>query len=199
MVFREKYIEYYMAEIEEEWRNAIEEYEVSNLGNVRRRTGVNQWRTINGSIICQTGYRYFQLRRGGKRINYLFHHLVAEAFIGPRPEGLLIDHIDRNKLNNAASNLRYCTPSENVQNSPRYLSHITETDPVKRRRLVRREWAKRNRVCMKLYNEICTVKHKLLEMIQKYNIACKTRYEFKEDDDDYISSSEDVAVVNAAT
>ena len=42
------------------------------------------------------------------------HHLVAEAFIGPRPEGLTIDHIDNNKLNNHYSNLEYVTLQENL-------------------------------------------------------------------------------------
>lgn len=44
------------------------------------------------------------------------HEIVAYAFLGPRPEGLVIDHIDRDKKHNEASNLRYVTISENAQN-----------------------------------------------------------------------------------
>lgn len=41
------------------------------------------------------------------------HILVAEAFIGPRPEGLQLNHKDGNKINNHWSNLEYVTASEN--------------------------------------------------------------------------------------
>lgn len=39
--------------------------------------------------------------------------MVARAFIGPRPDGMEINHKDCNFLNNALSNLEYCTPAEN--------------------------------------------------------------------------------------
>lgn len=47
------------------------------------------------------------------------HGLVAEVFIGPRPEGLDVCHNDGDKSNNRASNLRYDTHSENQKDEVR--------------------------------------------------------------------------------
>jgi len=46
------------------------------------------------------------------------HILVAAAFIGPRPEGLDVDHRDRDRMNNRVGNLRYTTRSGNGHNKP---------------------------------------------------------------------------------
>ena len=57
------------------------------------------------------GYHQFQL---GRR-NHKIHIVVASAFIGERPEGMFVDHIDGDKSNNDASNLRYLTPRQNMR------------------------------------------------------------------------------------
>lgn len=41
--------------------------------------------------------------------------LVMNAFVGPRPPGLVCHHIDGNRLNNALTNLAWVTQSYNVQ------------------------------------------------------------------------------------
>ena len=128
----------------EEWKKCFEDYEISNFGNCRKNGKI-----IKGSI-QNRGYRYFQLNRKNKRKNMLFHHLVAEQFIGERPEGLVIDHIDRNKLNNNVSNLRYVSYQENIQNSIIYRDDILETDKRKRRNIIvaesyRRQLAKQGK------------------------------------------------------
>jgi hypothetical protein len=62
-------------------------------------------------------------RRGYARVDLhgkhrKVHRLVAERFLpAPTQEGLVIDHIDRNRLNNHASNLRWVTIKENNRNS----------------------------------------------------------------------------------
>jgi hypothetical protein len=48
-----------------------------------------------------------------RRAHYV-HHLVADAFLGPRPEGKQIRHRDDDSFNNVASNLMYGTPSQNA-------------------------------------------------------------------------------------
>lgn len=61
-------------------------------------------------------------RRGYYRVDICgkhkkVHRVVAERFLpAPTAEGLVIDHIDRNRKNNNASNLRWVTQSVNVLN-----------------------------------------------------------------------------------
>jgi hypothetical protein len=109
----------------EEFKNIFEDYEVSNFGNVRRVCKNGTIKEVKGSILkTGGGYKYFQIKRKGKRTNKLFHHLVAEAFLGKRPEGLVVDHIDRNPLNNNLDNLRYITQKENCFNADRVKNEI---------------------------------------------------------------------------
>lgn len=66
------------------------------------------------------GYRSINisLKENGKtkkQIKYYVHRLIAETLI-ENPNNLYeIDHIDRNKLNNSVSNLRWVSRSENMQ------------------------------------------------------------------------------------
>lgn len=52
--------------------------------------------------------------KSGKEISHsqYVHKLVALAFLGPRPENWVIDHIDEDKMNNHYTNLQYVTRSE---------------------------------------------------------------------------------------
>jgi len=83
------------------------EYEVSNLGKVRRGGREIKQR------IDRKGYRSVTLWSHGRVSTRQVSRLVAEAFIGQRPEGHVVAHISGNNADNSASNLRYCTPTEN--------------------------------------------------------------------------------------
>lgn len=61
---------------------------------------------------CGKGYLKLTLCKNGKCYGKYIHQLVAETFIG-KVDGLIVNHIDGNKLNNHYSNLEYCTYSQN--------------------------------------------------------------------------------------
>lgn len=124
--------------IEEEWRDTdYDGYEVSCLGNVRSfRNG--KVRVLKGSI--RAGYKRIDIKINGKRLHISIHSLVAKTFLGEKPEGLVIDHIDRNKQNNNVNNLRYVTTSENSINRSCYRTDILEQDPIKRLKIMNDEY-----------------------------------------------------------
>ena len=49
--------------------------------------------------------------------SFKIHELIARGFLGSRPRNHDVDHIDGDKLNNAPSNLRYVTRSQNLRGS----------------------------------------------------------------------------------
>ena len=179
--------------MEEIWKHCFDDYEVSNLGNVRRRTTNGLYKQLKCSI-QNRGYKYFQINRGGKRTNHLIHHLVAQYFIGDRPDGLVIDHIDRDKLNNCFDNLRYVTQKFNSTNTDKYLTHIEEQDPKKRAVIRTREYTKNNRedILQKKKEHYQKNREKLLEynrlkrlnspIITQTCINCKCQYGVKQID-----------------
>lgn len=87
-------------------------YEVSDLGRVRsidRQTLVVRKGKLLRPGRASHGYPTVALGRQSRTV----HSLVAEAFIGPRPEGQEVRHLDGDRSNASLSNLRYGTPKEN--------------------------------------------------------------------------------------
>ena len=86
-----------------------ESYVVSPLGVIAKAA----CRTIMKQTKNSSGYFQIGLTKNGKQTTHTVHRIVATAFI-PNIDGKpCIDHIDRNKGNNIASNLRWATYSEN--------------------------------------------------------------------------------------
>lgn len=67
--------------------------------------------------IGPNGYYQINLCINGKCKTFMFHRLIANAFI-PNPDNLpCINHIDGNKLNNQLSNLEWVTYSDNTRHA----------------------------------------------------------------------------------
>jgi hypothetical protein len=61
------------------------------------------------------GYTSIGFWQGKKLIARSVHHLVADAFLGPKQFGAEIRHLDGNSRNNAPHNLAYGTAKENAR------------------------------------------------------------------------------------
>lgn len=99
------------------WRKieGFENYEVSNLGNVRSLK--NKKVKILKLIKRETGYIFINLYKNKKIHHKSVHRLVASTFI-PNPQNKFqVNHIDGDKTNNKVENLEWCTAKENSQHA----------------------------------------------------------------------------------
>jgi hypothetical protein len=96
-------------------------YRVGDDGRVQSlRNG--QWCDLK-PYLRGRGYLVVEYRSGATWARRCVHHVVLEAFVGPCPPGGVARHIDGDKTNNAASNLRWGTLSGNVRDSIRHGTH----------------------------------------------------------------------------
>ncbi|WP_448259774.1 NUMOD4 motif-containing HNH endonuclease [Corynebacterium kalidii] len=116
-----------------EWRvipGTSGKYEASSSGEIRSldweiisSTGQrypHKGKVLQQSVDHSTGYLRVAISLNGNPRRRTVHSLVAEAFLGPRPDGMEVCHCDGVRTNNAASNLRYDTPSENHKDRNRH-------------------------------------------------------------------------------
>lgn len=131
-----------------------ENYEVSNLGNVRRSNPLNSSGQVIGQRILRPamirGYLHVLMYHSSQRWFARVHHLVAHAFIG-EPPGLVsqggwnVNHKNADKTDNRAVNLEWMTADQNQKHaaalglksrgSRHYRSILTEADVRAIRRL----------------------------------------------------------------
>jgi hypothetical protein len=133
--------------MEEEWKKCFfdDRYYVSNMGNVKRVKCNGEEVIVKGSILNKNRthlYKYIQIHKGGKRNNYLFHRLVAIAFLDNEDNLPYVDHIDRDTFNNKLDNLRWCTQETNMRNSCVYRDDLEGTYRERKNKMARESYEK---------------------------------------------------------
>lgn len=96
-------------------------YQVSDKGRVKR---VKYPRKKTGGILSPCdyiGYKSVQLCMNGIPTMHRVHKLVMLAFVGMRPDGLEINHINGVPSDNQLSNLEYVTHEENMRHADKVL------------------------------------------------------------------------------
>ena len=84
----------------------------SETGEIISLKGINE-KSLK-QFISIKGYYRVNLCWNSKHKTYYVHRLIWEAFNGPIPKGLQINHKDENKLNNCLNNLEVVTPQYNT-------------------------------------------------------------------------------------
>lgn len=112
-------------------------YEVSDQGQVRR----------NGKVLKpyyqQDGYEVVSLYSKGKKLPRYVHRLVAQAYC--TGEGDTVDHINGNRTDNRAENLRFLPRDEHLrlpQKKPSTHKRISEPQRQEILRLFNSGWSR---------------------------------------------------------
>ena len=92
-------------------------YEVSDLGRVRSLPGGHRHGKVLKLSCAGRGYLTVWLCVEGVSHRFYVHHLVAIAFIGPRPDGMYVCHGGPDFTDNRAVNLRYDTQHANMRDA----------------------------------------------------------------------------------
>lgn len=113
--------------MEEIWKDVLGYeglYQASNLGRVKSLdrvvkhnyggTAIKKGKVLKQKISHKTRCQVGLCGHNGERWYPLVSRLVWETFNGKIPEGMQVNHIDENPLNNRLDNLNLMTPKENT-------------------------------------------------------------------------------------
>ncbi len=107
----------------EEYRpiEGFKHYYVSNLGNV--------WSAKSGRRlvlrVTDRGYLDVGMTNRGKNFRPSVHRLVAQAFIANNSNKPQVNHMDKNKTNNAVTNLEWVTDQENKDHAHGVVNYVS--------------------------------------------------------------------------
>lgn len=116
--------------IKEVWRpvrDYEDRYEISSFGRIRSVYRIEDRISVYGKKYKlskkpvyrkihkdKNGYMRVILKKNSIGKSYCVHRLVWEAFNGPIPEGMQVNHINEDKTDNRLENLNLMTPKENT-------------------------------------------------------------------------------------
>lgn len=96
------------------------------------RWAVSRFSGNNGRVcVAKAGYTAGCLDKRGRwvvRLNnkgYFCHRVIYELVVGKIPEGLFIDHIDGDTMNNSITNLRLADKNLNARNQKKNIKNTT--------------------------------------------------------------------------
>ena len=121
------------------------EYQISKSGVVLGKNG--KALRARPKVSARTGnlpYLSVALYTEGVRHELMVHHLVLEAFVGPRPEGHEARHLNGNCQDNRLKNLQWGTPEENAADKVKHRTHCRRCgSPLRGRNILRHVNGKR--------------------------------------------------------
>lgn len=122
---------------EDGWRPVVGlegQYEVSDQGHVRSLDRTIEYVDGRSGKTCTRFAKGVVLKPGAAKSGHLHvvlcgatrtvHSLVADAFIGPRPDEYEVRHINGQPADCRATNLEYGTRSDNTEDSKRHGTHF---------------------------------------------------------------------------
>lgn len=119
-----------MSDLKEIWL-PVPEYEgIYELSNFGRFAVIKQ----DGRVFRKLNNKTHYLSVSCKSINgknpktFYLHTLVAKLFLGDRPDGMVIRHLDGNRFNNRVDNLCYGTPEQNYEDTRKHKVHAGENN-----------------------------------------------------------------------
>ena len=101
--------------VKETWKTVgtFENYEVSNLGNVRNKNTLKVMKQCND----KDGYKLVNLSNKGKTKLFRVHRLVLSTFT--KDSSKQVNHINENKQDNNLENLEWVSCKENINHGTR--------------------------------------------------------------------------------
>lgn len=95
-----------------QWKDIGDGYAATSCGCIFSKNKSGNYKRLYGNA-RKSGYLRVKIKRENKKVLKFIHVLICEAFIGPKPDGMMCCHWNGNPADNRVSNLRWGTALEN--------------------------------------------------------------------------------------